>query len=166
MRLHRTPEPDLDLEPFDVEYEITIGEAPRPNPTLLTIGRAVLGGYFLYNGIKHFREMDSYSGYAESQGVPMARAAVGVTGALLLVGGASLLSGVKPKLGALMLQTFLLGVSPTMHRFWKAEGQERQSEQINFTKNLALAGASLIAAAIPEPWPVSLSRKRELVDAL
>jgi uncharacterized membrane protein YphA (DoxX/SURF4 family) len=128
------------------------------NGTLLTLGRAILGGYFLYNGINHFRQIDSMAGYAESKGVPMPRAAVAGTGALLIGGGASLLTGIKPKVGTAMIETFLLGVSPQMHDFWQKDGPERQSEQINFMKNMALVGAALVAAAIPEPWPASLSR--------
>jgi hypothetical protein len=33
-------------------------------------------------------------------------------------------------------------------------------EQINFTKNLAMLGGALIAAAMPEPWPASVPAGR------
>jgi putative oxidoreductase len=144
--------------PFE-DYDFDHADA-RPSAPLLTIGRAILGGYFLYNGIQHFRNIDAMTGYAESKGVPAAKVAVAVTGGLLVAGGLSLLTGVKPKAGAMMIETFLLGVSPAMHAFWNAEGETRQAEQVNFLKNMALAGAGLMAAAIPEPWPVSLHRRR------
>jgi hypothetical protein len=31
---------------------------------------------------------------------------------------------------------------------------------VNFTKNMALVGASLLAAAYPEPWPRSVTVNR------
>jgi hypothetical protein len=41
-----------------------------------------------------------------------------------------------------------------MHAFWKEqEPQQRMQEMVNFTKNMALVGACLLAAARPEPWP-------------
>jgi uncharacterized membrane protein YphA (DoxX/SURF4 family) len=144
---------DYPFEEFD------FGDDPaRPNTPLLTLGRVILGGYFLYNGIQHFRNLDGMTGYAESKGVPAPRAAVSVTGAMLVAGGLSLLTGVKPRIGATLIETFLLGVSPAMHAFWKVEGEARQSEQVNFLKNMALAGAALVTASIPEPWPASLPR--------
>jgi hypothetical protein len=32
-------------------------------------------------------------------------------------------------------------------------------EMVNFTKNMALVGASLLAAAHPEPWPWHLAAR-------
>jgi putative oxidoreductase len=141
-------------------YRSRFGEERRPNAPLLAIGRAVFGGYFLYNGIKHFRELATYAGYAGSKGVPMPKAAVAATGGLLVVGGLSLLAGVRTKLGTSLIELFLMGVSPAMHAYWKTEGNARQTEQVNFMKNMALAGAALVAAAIPEPWPASLGHAR------
>jgi putative oxidoreductase len=135
------------------------GHGHEPNGALFALGRAILGGYFLYNGINHFKALDQYASYAESKGVPMPKAAVAATGGLLVGGGVSLLTGIKPKLGAGMIETFLLGVTPQMHAFWAVDDSERQAEQINFMKNMALVGAALVTSSIPEPWPASLSRK-------
>jgi putative oxidoreductase len=123
----------------------------------LLAGRAIFGGYFLYNGINHLRNREMLAGYAQSKGVPAATAAVVGSGLLLIAGGASILSGAKPKLGAGLIGTFLLGVSPQMHAFWRdSEPQERMQNMTHFLKNLALLGGGLIAAAHPEPWPASI----------
>jgi uncharacterized membrane protein YphA (DoxX/SURF4 family) len=83
--------------------------------------------------------------------------AVLVSALPLLVGGASLVLGVKPKYGALAIVAFLAGVSPVMHDFWRNENpQERTMNMINFMKNTALAGAALSLLAIEEPWDVSV----------
>jgi len=120
------------------------------------VGRAIFGGYFLYNGINHFLQTDQLSGYASSKGVPSANVAVRASGAMMIVGGLSLLAGYKPKFGSAAIAAFLAGVTPSMHRFWSEQNpQERQAEMINFMKNVALLGGAMLAAGRPEPWPVS-----------
>jgi uncharacterized membrane protein YphA (DoxX/SURF4 family) len=120
------------------------------------IGRAVFGGYFVFSGLNHFANLRSTAGYARAKSVPLAPLAVGTTGAMLILGGLSVLVGYRPKVGSALLIGFLAGVSPTMHGFWNDENpKEREADMINFTKNVALAGAAMLAAGSPEPWPVS-----------
>jgi putative oxidoreductase len=120
----------------------------------LLVGRALFGGYFLYNGVNHFLNHRMLSDYARSKGVRNADVVVPASGLLILAGGLCMLMGARPKLGAGLIVTFLLGVSPRMHAFWKEEDpHQRVNEMVNFTKNVALIGASLLAAAHPEPWP-------------
>lgn len=122
---------------------------------LFLAGRILFGGYFAYNGINHFRNRQMLAGYARSKGVPAADAAVAASGLMIVAGGLSMLTGARPKAGAGLITGFLLGVSPAIHAFWKErEPQRRMQEMVNFTKNLALVGASLMAAAHPEPWPL------------
>lgn len=119
----------------------------------LLLGRALLGGFFLYNGINHFQNKEMLTGYARSKGVPAPGAAVAASGAMLGAGGLSLLTGIQPRIGAALAAAFLLGVSPVMHAFWRVEGpQERAAEMVNFTKNVALVGGAMFAAAVPGPW--------------
>jgi putative oxidoreductase len=121
------------------------------------IGRLLFGGFFLYNGIHHFIERKTLSQYADAKGVPKPNAAVAVTGGLLIVGGTSILLGIKPKLGAAAIIGFLAGVSPLMHDFWRAEDpNQRQNDMINFAKNLALLGGATALMAVEEPWPASV----------
>lgn len=108
------------------------------------LGRVVFGGFFLYNGIQHFIERKAMVQYVDAKHVPLPDAAVTATGVALTLGGASLVLGIKPALGAAAVAGFLAGVSPIMHDFWRVEDPEkRQSEMINFTKNMALLGGSL-----------------------
>lgn len=121
--------------------------------------RAILGGYFIYNGINHFVNREMLSQYAKSKGVESPDAAVTGSGLLALAGGLSILTGVLPKVGAGLLSTFLLGVSPRMHAFWREhDPQQRMQEMVNFTKNMALVGGALFAAAHPEPWQWAVNR--------
>ena len=125
--------------------------------TPFLIGRILLGGFFLKSGIDHLRNRKMMAGYAESKGVPKPEMAVTLSAVPLIVGGTSLLLGVKPKIGTLAVLGFLAGVSPVMHDFWKNEDPtEHQNNKINFMKNLALAGAALALMGVEEPWEASV----------
>lgn len=121
------------------------------------LGRLVFGGYFLYSGIHHFQDRKMLAQYAGSKKVPLPEVAVMATGAALVAGGASILLGIKPKLGTLAVMGFLAGVSPFMHDFWRQEDpNQRQADMINFTKNMALLGGAMALMGVEEPWPASV----------
>lgn len=121
------------------------------------IGRLIFGGFFLYNGINHLKNHKTMAPYAQSKGVPNPEAAVTLAAIPLIMGGTSMLLGIKPKLGALAILGFLVGVSPIMHDFWRNEDpNERTSNLINFAKNAALAGGALALMGVDEPWEASV----------
>jgi putative oxidoreductase len=130
------------------------------------LGRLIFGGYFVMSGINHFKQTGQMSNYAASKNVPKPDVAVRATGAMLIAGGASILLGIKPKLGTAAVIGFLAGVSPVMHDFWKQQQPEqRMTEMINFTKNMALVGGAMALMGVEEPWPASvpvLQPKRSL----
>jgi uncharacterized membrane protein YphA (DoxX/SURF4 family) len=128
----------------------------------LLTGRAIFGGYFLYSGLNHLMNGRTMAGYARAKGVRFPRLAVAGSGLLLVSGGLSVLTGARPKIGTGLIATFLIGVSPQMHAFWREEAPaSRTQEMVHFTKNAALLGAALLTAAHPEPWPLSLQRPRQ-----
>lgn len=121
------------------------------------IGRLIFGGFFLYNGINHFRQRKMIAQYAGMKNVPKPDFVVTATGVALAAGGTSILLGIKPKIGALAIIGFLAGVSPIIHSFWKDEDPgERMHNMTDFTKNLALLGAGLALLGVEEPWPASV----------
>lgn len=127
--------------------------------TLFLIGRIVYGGYFILNAINHLTRTSMLAGYAASKGVPAPTAAVVVTGLMLLAGGLSVLLGYLPAVGLTLLVIFLVVVAFWMHNFWVASDPTvRMTEQVQFLKNLALAGAALMMFALPQPWPVSVGQ--------
>jgi putative oxidoreductase len=124
---------------------------------LFLLGRILFGGFFLFSGFRHFTRASAMAPYAASKGVPAPRLAVLASGVLLVLGGLSVLLGVKPKWGVLFLALFLVPVSFAMHNYWAdRDPQMRQMNEVNFHKNLALLGAALMLLAIPEPWLLSL----------
>ena len=44
-----------------------------------------------------------------------------------------------------------------MHNFWAVQDPaQKMNDMINFTKNWALIGYTLIMIAVPQPWPFSV----------
>lgn len=124
---------------------------------LFLLGRILLGGYFLQNAYNHFKNTDDLAGYAQSKGVPMAKASVIITGVMMLLGGLGILLGAYIEWAILLLALFLLGTLAKMHRYWEVtEPMARMGDYVNFYKNLALLGALLMLLAIPTPWAWSL----------
>lgn len=112
---------------------------------IILIGRILFVGLFLSSAMGHFRNADAMAGYAKSRNVPAARAAVIGSGVLMVVGALSVLLGIWPDLGALLLFLFLVPTAFFMHAYWKeSDPQTKMSEQIHFLKDIALAGASLM----------------------
>ena len=121
------------------------------------IGRIIFGGYWLMSAFNHFKNLNYMSEYARAKGTPFPKLAVAGTGMILLLGGLSMLLGVYPEAGITLLIIFLLSVSFRIHSYWKVDDtQMKQIEMINFTKNMALAGALLMFLVLPHPWPMSL----------
>jgi putative oxidoreductase len=89
--------------------------------------------------------------------VPAPAAATVLSAVWLLVSGLSIVLGIRPHAGAVMVVIFLLVVTPVIHNFWTlADETQRLTEFINFSKNVALLGAALMMFAIPSPWPYAL----------
>lgn len=123
----------------------------------LLIGRIILGGFFIVSGLNHFFKFGMMKGYSASKGLPLPGASVAGTGVMLVLGGSSLLLGLYPRVGAVVLIFFLIAAAFTIHNFWSVrDAQARIADQVNFLKNLALVGALLMILAIPVPWPLSL----------
>jgi putative oxidoreductase len=110
---------------------------------LHALGRAVMGGFFIYSGVNHFKQTEEMAQYAGSKQVPQPHLAVQGSGALLLTGGAALALGLQ-KVGGALTAAFLLGVTPIMHDFWRAtDPNQKMNDMVQFGKNVALLGASL-----------------------
>jgi putative oxidoreductase len=119
------------------------------------IGRIIFATFWLMGSFNHFKNLNYMSEYAKARGTPSPKVAVAGTGVILLLGGLSVLLGVYPVVGIILLIVFLLGVSFQMHSYWKVDDAQMK-HMINFTKNMALVGALLMFLLLPRPWPMSL----------
>jgi len=113
------------------------------------LGRAIFGGFFLYNGINHLKNSEALEGYAAAKQVDNPQFSIKASGILMTAAGAALVLGLAPRLGALGAAAFLAAVSPKMHDFWNMEDPgQRQSDMVHFSKNMALLGAAIALAGL------------------
>ena len=124
---------------------------------LFLVARILVGGFLAFQGLNHFLNADAMSGYAQSKGLPAARASVLLSGGTLLFGGLGIVFGVFPALAAGAVVLFLLFATPLMHDFWAVPEEQRQSEMTDFIKNVELLGAALVFLALSsEPWAYAI----------
>ena len=108
------------------------------------IARILLSVLVLFSAIGHRTQTAGMAQYAQSKGIPMAKAGVIVSGLGLLAGGLSVLLGVYGDLGALVLAALFLIFAFTMQTFWKeTDPMAKMNTQVSFNKDLALAGGAL-----------------------
>jgi putative oxidoreductase len=123
---------------------------------LFLLGRVIFGGYFLYTGINHFLKEEMMSQNA-AKGTAAADPAVTASGTMLIAGGLSVLTGLKPRLGLMAIIGFLVPVSLQIHRFREEQDpQKRTMEIVNFTKNMALVAAGLMLLQLEHPWAANV----------
>jgi uncharacterized membrane protein YphA (DoxX/SURF4 family) len=115
---------------------------------VVLIGRILFSALFLGSAFGHLTQTKAMAGYAASKRLPSPAVAVLGSGVLILLGGFSVLLGVWPDLGALLLIVFLVPTAFLMHGFWRErDPMMRQNDQVHFMKDLALAGAALVLFA-------------------
>jgi putative oxidoreductase len=106
------------------------------------VGRLGFSLLFLGAAPRHFSAEGIQ--HAADLGVPLASLAVPLSGVLAIVGGLSLLTGLRAKWGAWALVAFMVPVTLMMHRFWAAPDAAGHHVQLAmFAKNVALTGALL-----------------------
>lgn len=115
---------------------------------LFLIGRILFVGVFLSGAVGHLTKTAMMAGYAEARGVRPARPAVLVTGVQIAVGALLVLLGIWMDVGFILLALFAIPTAILMHGFWKeSDAQAKSMEQIQFLKDTALGGASLMLLA-------------------
>jgi putative oxidoreductase len=115
---------------------------------IVLIGRILFVYVFLTSGYAHFANRKMMAPFAASKGVPAPMPATIAGGVLLVLGGLSVLLGIWADLGSLLLFIFLAPTAVLMHAFWKeTDAQSKMNETVQFSKDLGLAGASLMLFA-------------------
>lgn len=129
---------------FDSPATLT-GLEEMANTGLTIIGRFLFSAIFVMGGVEHFVHYQQMVAYALSNQVPAAEVLVPLTGAMILLGGLSMLLGIYARLGAWLLVVFLIPTAFLMHHFWDITDPVMAAMQMaNFMKNIALAGAALL----------------------
>ena len=117
------------------------------------VGRILFGGYFFVSGMNHFLQRGLLTDYAASKGVPMPGFMVPFSGLFIILGGFGVVLGVQIPLALALIILFLVPVTFKMHAFWNiSDPQAKMGEMVNFMKNTALIGATLMLYFVCTAW--------------
>ncbi|MEP7068605.1 MAG: DoxX family protein [Usitatibacter sp.] len=117
------------------------------NDTVALIGRILLAVMFIISGFGKLTGFDGTVGYIASKGLPLPQLVAIGTILLELGGGIMLAVGYKARWAALALAGFTLLAGIIFHNFWAAEAAQKMAQQINFMKNISIAGGMLMVFA-------------------
>jgi len=128
------------------------------NLTVLA-GRILLGLLFVLSGFGKISGFDGTVGYIAAQHLPLPALLAVLTIVVELGGGLALVTGLWTRQAALVLAGFTLLTAFVFHAFWSAADAASAMQQIQFLKNLSIAGGLLVLAAFG-PGRLSLAPRR------
>ncbi|MDG1825326.1 MAG: DoxX family protein [Henriciella sp.] len=124
------------------------------SPIMVTIGRCLLGLYFLLPGIAKFTAWDYHIAEMQSHGVPLTAPLLAFAGVSSIIGAFLLFTNRYVRIVALGFVLYILLVNVLLHNFWALDGDEAARETQNFVKNLGiLAGLLILAGYSKMRWP-------------
>ena len=127
--------------------------------TTVLLGRILLGLIFVLSGFAKISGFDGTAGYIASKGLPLPQLLAALTIVVELGGGLALMAGLYTRQAVVALAGFSLLTAVVFHNFWAAPQGEQMMQQINFMKNLAIAGGMLVVAAFG-PGRLSVDARR------
>lgn len=137
-------------DPAEQSSTITVVTKSASQSTAFRLGRLLYGGILAQMAVDGLRNVDERAQYADAKNIPMPKVATAVSHWLLLIGGAGIVLWRLPKLAAMSVVTFFIGVTPMMHNFWAVDEEQKQQETINFLKNSALLGSALLVLGVAQ----------------
>ena len=116
----------------------------------ITIGRVLLGLYFLLPGLMKAAGPAQTVAYMESHNIAFATPLMWIATITNIVGGVMLIAGRHVKLVAYGFVVYVLLVNVMLHDFWAVAPDMVERETQNFIKNLGiLAGLLVLAGQAP-----------------
>ena len=114
----------------------------------ITIGRVLLGIYFLLPGISKIPTYAGTTEYMLLHNIPLASILLPITIVLQIGLGAMLIIGYRIKESALILAALTIFINIGMHDFWNEyPNTDAGHETQNFVKNLAIFAGLLVLSA-------------------
>jgi putative oxidoreductase len=115
---------------------------------LFIIGRVTLGVLAIVAGLSHFLKIGHMTRLARSNGVPLARQIVFLTGVALILSGLGVAFWLYIEAALWFLACFFVAISLWIHKFWKKQGSDRNNDLRLFVWNMMLAGLLFITLAV------------------
>lgn len=114
---------------------------------LAVIGRLLLGGAFVFAGLRNIANTKLLSSIMTARGVPQAGLVLWVGIVLQIVAGLMLVVGFHATYAAAALIVFLIAGTLMFNNFWDHQGPDRASRINGVVSNVALAGSFLLVIA-------------------
>ena len=115
--------------------------------TLIFIARLLIGGAFIFAGVRNATNVAALTGLMAGRGVPQARAVLVAGIVLQIVAGALLITGPWIALAAAGLIVFVVTATPIFHNFWDHQGLDRGNRINGIVSNVAWVGGLLLVIA-------------------
>ena len=116
--------------------------------TFITVGRMLLGLYFLLPGISKIPTYAGTTEYMLLHNIPLASILLPITIVLQVGLGVMLIIGYRIKESALILAALTIFINIGMHDFWNEyPNTDAGHETQNFVKNLAIFAGLLVLSA-------------------
>ncbi|MBV9228763.1 MAG: DoxX family protein [Chloroflexi bacterium] len=113
-----------------------------------SLGHMLLASMFVFGGANTFTNPDPRAVKVSDAGIPQAREAAILNGAVMVGAGIALGLEIAPKFAALVLIGTLIPTTFVGHPFWKEENPaSRAMQQTQFVKNMAMLGGLLLVLA-------------------
>lgn len=114
---------------------------------LAAIGRLLLGGAFVFAGLRNIANTKLLTGMMSARGVPQAGLVLWAGIVLQIVAGLMLVVGFHAAYAAAALIVFLIAGTLMFNNFWDHQGPDRASRINSVVSNVALAGSFLMVIA-------------------
>jgi putative oxidoreductase len=117
---------------------------PDLHSTLILLARLLLGGAFVFAGLRNMTNVPALAGLMTARGVPQAKLVLFAGIALQVIAGALIVVGMWMPYAAVVLILFLVVATIMFHNFWDHEGLERGNRINGVVSNVALIGGFLL----------------------
>ena len=126
------------------------------------IGRLALAWFFLSDAYMRASDWNGTIALMQDKAIPAPAVSLFVALSAMILGGLSLLTGFKTKVGALLLFAFTIASTLLLHNYWQlADAAERMADYQLFIRNVAIAGGLLLLLGIgPGRFAVDNSGRR------
>jgi putative oxidoreductase len=127
-----------------------VGESAMPADlasTLVIVARLLLGGAFVFAGLRNIANRTALVGVMSARGVPQARLVLDAGIVLQVAAGLLVMAGISIPYAAAALIAFLVVATVMFHNFWDHAGIDRGNRINGVVSNVALTAGFLLLIA-------------------
>ena len=122
------------------------------------VGRILIAYLFIPAGFGKLMGFAGTVGYVASSGLPLPQVGAALAILVELGVGIAFLLGYKTRFAAIVLAVFTVLAAVFFHKYWAVPEAMKMMQQINFNKNIAIAGGLLGFAAFG-PGRLSIDKR-------